>query len=271
MALPQAPTTDPREAYWLKRFTDAAQNAEAAAENAVNIYTRHGWLVRQNHIRRKVRSLLTAGAVPPGARTVDLGCGSGAYCRLLAELGLEVTGTDLCQASLDYAAAHSPPAIRYRQANGLDLPFPDGSFDLAISIGVMQHITDTPRFLREFLRILRPGGTGIIMTLNRNTVLEVVRRRLPSLWRKHALLQEEVRLRRFSCNELRRGVRAVAPAARVAFTPVFVFPRRLAVAERLLAGLGPAGAAAFPLAIDLMATVSLAGAGALGAGRCRPG
>jgi len=109
------------------------------------------------------------------------------------------------------------------------------------------------------------------MTLNRNTVLEVVRRRLPSLWRKHALLQEEIRLRRFSCNELRREVQAVAPAARVAFTPVFVFPRRLAVAERLLAGLGPAGAAAFPLAVDLMATVSLAGAGAPGAGRCRPG
>ncbi len=249
--------SDPREKYWQERFSDAARTS--ASENDVNIYTSHGWQARQKAFSRRAARLLAEGVLKAGGKAVDLGCGSGAYCRILHGLGLEVTGTDLCQASLDYAAAHSPAGIRFMHANCLELPFRDGEFDLAVSIGVIQHVTDTPRFLRECLRIIRPGGVFLLMTLNRHTVLEAARAVIPALRPRLDAGEADTVLRRFSRRELRNGFLAAAPGAQVEIAPLFVFPRAAAFLETPAACIGSAGGLTFPAAIDLFAVVRLPG------------
>jgi len=250
-------TADSREKFWQECFAAAAR--AGLPENEINSYSAHGWQARQEAFSRRLRRLLAAGDVAAGERAIDVGCGSGAYCRIMHAFGLDVTGTDLCRDSLEYATAHSPGAIRFLHANCLNLPFPDDSFGLAVSVGVLQHVSDTPGFLREHVRILRPGGVLLLMTLNRHTVLEAMRRIAPACNRRRRLAAPEVRLRRFSRRELYDGVLREAPGARMDVSPVFVFPRSMARAEGLAARLGTVANLAGPLAVDLLVTVKLPG------------
>lgn len=110
------------------------------------------------HIAGKVRQL----APEPATRILDLGCGSGALLERLAGMGYrDLTGVDI-----------SPPAsggsITYRQAD-LDcfrLDCPDGAFDLALAVEVIEHIENPGLFLAELARLLRPGGIGLFTTPN---------------------------------------------------------------------------------------------------------
>lgn len=250
-------TADPREQFWQESFAAAARSG--VSENEINKYSAHGWRARQDAFTRRLRRLLATGAVQAGEPALDVGCGSGAYCRSLHAHGLEVTGTDLCRDSLEYAAAHSPETIRFRHANCLQLPFPDHAFGLVVSVGVLQHVSDTSGFLREHLRVLRPGGVFLLMTLNRHTVLQAARGVASACRRRRGLQAPDVDLRRFSAGELCRDIRREAAAAQIEVAPVFVLPGPLALAERLLCRLGPAANLARPLAIDLFLTVRLRG------------
>lgn len=108
-----------------------------------------------------------------GRRVLDYGCGPG---NDLVALGVEspgvaLTGADLSGPSLAEAAdrlrLHGIEARLVQiAAEETRLPFDDGSFDHVRCIGVVQHTPDEVRVLREFSRILAPGGTLRIMTYN---------------------------------------------------------------------------------------------------------
>lgn len=59
------------------------------------------------------------------------------------------------------------PNVEFRQAVVPPLPFPDASFDCAVSFQVIEHIRDDAAFVREVRRVLRPGGRFIVSTPNR--------------------------------------------------------------------------------------------------------
>ncbi|MCK9579269.1 MAG: class I SAM-dependent methyltransferase [Methanoregula sp.] len=110
--------------------------------------------------------------VPVGKKSIlDLGCGPGLYCELLAEHGHAITGVDLSARSIDYAkksAAEKGLAIEYEQMNYLDLPY-EGRFDLAIMIFCDFDVlvpVDRTRLLENISRALKPGGLIIFDTLN---------------------------------------------------------------------------------------------------------
>jgi len=100
--------------------------------------------------------------VPPGARLLDVACGSGQLALIAAREGVRVTGVDIAENLIERAQARSMaenlPA-RFRVADAESLPFPDGSFDVVVSlIGAMF----APRPLlvaRELTRVCVPGGT----------------------------------------------------------------------------------------------------------------
>ncbi len=104
----------------------------------------------------------------PGMSALDWGSGNGHFSYFLLRLGLEVTAFNL--ESQECALADLLGARfgeRYRICFGADdqpvrLPFADGSFDLACSVGVLEHVREVGgselASLAELRRVLRPGG-----------------------------------------------------------------------------------------------------------------
>ncbi len=99
-------------------------------------------------------------------RIVDVGCGTGALAVEAAARSpiSEVEATDISAGMLAVAArtvaAAGPVGARVRltRAPADRLPFPDGSFDLALAAFVLQLVPSRPRALREMRRVLRRGG-----------------------------------------------------------------------------------------------------------------
>lgn len=97
---------------------------------------------------------------------LDAGCGTGVCALSLSERANKVTAVDISSGGLrvarELAQRFSRPNIDFVQANLLALPFPDESFDLVFSWGVIDHITDPYQALNELVRVLQPGGTLIL-------------------------------------------------------------------------------------------------------------
>lgn len=105
----------------------------------------------------------TLGLVP-GARVLDMGCGLGGDCRLLAtDFGARVTGIDLCADYVETGRALNERAgladrIELRTGNALAMPFGDGTFDAAVMLHVGMNIVGKDRLFAGIRRLLQPGG-----------------------------------------------------------------------------------------------------------------
>jgi len=117
---------------------------------------------------RALRRALAVAVVPPGARFLDVGCGTGRWVRRYGELGFSAVGVDATIGMLRIARAHD---TRAPLVTGLaqSLPFSDAAFDCLSDITVVQHIPYElqPMSLREMVRVLKPGGRMILMELIR--------------------------------------------------------------------------------------------------------
>jgi SAM-dependent methyltransferase len=117
---------------------------------------------------RAIRRALALGGVRPGARILDVGCGTGRWVRRYHDLGLRATGVDA-----------TPPMLRLARERGTTtpvvageaqrLPFADAQFDFVSDITVIQHIPASlqDEALGEMTRVLKPGGRLILMELIR--------------------------------------------------------------------------------------------------------
>src|SRR5271163_4568894 len=117
---------------------------------------RHWWY----RGRRTVLARALAGVEPPNpARILDAGCGSGRNMVELARLGT-VTGIELSEASV--ALARERDVGEIVAGSVLEMPFADDSFDLAVSLDVIEHLEDDLTALRELRRVLAPGGALLV-------------------------------------------------------------------------------------------------------------
>jgi SAM-dependent methyltransferase len=110
--------------------------------------------------------LLHAGTrYPPGSRVLEAGCGVGAQTVTLAanSPGARFTSVDLSAASLEQARARVRAAsldnVAFQQADVLDLPFPEESFDHVFVCFVLEHLEKPREALAALRSRLRPGGT----------------------------------------------------------------------------------------------------------------
>lgn len=101
----------------------------------------------------------------PGARVLDIGCGTGIAAGLIQKKGYAVTGIDLSLHCLGRARA-ARPGVRCACADATRLPFHDASFDGVIIFQVIEHVSDIPALLHEMVRVTSPGGRIIILSPN---------------------------------------------------------------------------------------------------------
>jgi demethylmenaquinone methyltransferase / 2-methoxy-6-polyprenyl-1,4-benzoquinol methylase len=98
----------------------------------------------------------------PGAQVLDLCCGTGdmAFALHREAADSHITGADFSHAMLVLASAKSSSdrPVKWIEADALQLPFPDQSFDLVTSAFGFRNLADYEAGLREIRRVLRPGG-----------------------------------------------------------------------------------------------------------------
>jgi ubiquinone/menaquinone biosynthesis C-methylase UbiE len=118
-------------------------------------------------------------SMQPGSSVLEIGCGIGLDSFRMASAGMEVTAVDLT--GIGVATAHARFARtgtggRFAVTDAGDLPFSDASFDYVYSFGVLHHAADTQRCVDEVHRVLKPGGSALVMLYHRRSLNELVHR-----------------------------------------------------------------------------------------------
>lgn len=140
--------------------THLSQDSDLASRRRPAIAKTVGWILGQ-----------------PGeenARILDLGCGPGLYCEMLAEKGYDVTGVDISKRSIDYAknsAREKGLDIEYINMNYLDLTFQE-EFDLVMMIFCDFDVLNPGErslLLDKIYSALKPGGIFVFDTMNDKT------------------------------------------------------------------------------------------------------
>ncbi len=113
--------------------------------------------ILESRMRPLFEAVLERVGVGPGARHLDLACGSGLASAIAAERGAQVSGIDAAEPMLAIARERTP-AGRFEVADLEALPFPDTAFDTVTSFNGVQFAADPHAALREARRVLKPSG-----------------------------------------------------------------------------------------------------------------
>jgi SAM-dependent methyltransferase len=117
---------------------------------------RHWWYRgRRRVLERAIERL----RLPDGASILDAGCGSGRNMVELARHGT-VTGVELSDTSVRLARERGVGEVV--EGSVMDMPFEEGSFDLTVSLDVIEHLQDDIGALRELRRVTKPGGALLV-------------------------------------------------------------------------------------------------------------
>lgn len=106
--------------------------------------------------------------IRPGQRLLDVGCGIGRPALRLARLlEVDVTGIAVSEWQIEQAEQSArqqdlAERVNFRYADAMALPFEDDSFDAALALEVLIHISDVGQALSEISRVVRPGGRLVV-------------------------------------------------------------------------------------------------------------
>jgi SAM-dependent methyltransferase len=129
------------ETPWTRRAADWAEVMEGKDGWGVPVY----------------RHILESVGLGEGSSVLDVGCGAGRFCRLVAERGFHVSGLDATAAFIDIARERVPSAA-FTVGTMEALPYPDESFDLVTGFNSFFIADDMAGALREAARVARPGA-----------------------------------------------------------------------------------------------------------------
>jgi len=142
---------------------------------------------------------------------LDVGCGTGATLKVLRDPG-EVVALDASAEALGYSRRRGQ--LRLVRDRGEELPVASAAVDIITALDLLEHIPDDGAALREFARVLRPGGL-LILTVPAG----------PALWSEHDEALDH--LRRYRRAQLRRlleragfAVQRLSPAIAALFPPI---------------------------------------------------
>ena len=138
-------------------YAEASQSAEA--------------LIRFQRIRDTILRIRREHGMPERALNVaDIGCGAGTQSMVWADLGHNIHGLDINQPLLELArqrARAQGHEIDFRLGSATNIPWANGSMDVCVVLELLEHVPDWENSLKEFARILSPGGILLITTTNK--------------------------------------------------------------------------------------------------------
>ena len=105
-----------------------------------------------------------------GLAIADIGCGGGLICEPLARLGATVTGIDAAPEALAVARAHAEGAglaIEYLESTAEAVAASGRRFDAVMALEIVEHVADRTAFVADCCRLVKPGGSLVMSTLNR--------------------------------------------------------------------------------------------------------
>jgi SAM-dependent methyltransferase len=120
------------------------------------------WYFRSLHAH--VVRLLAQAGVKPDAAVLDAGCGTGGMILRLREQqrGWKWSGIDFMPIACELARQRCGAGTDIREASVTALPFADASFDAVVSADVICQVDDADVAVKEFFRVLKPGGVVVI-------------------------------------------------------------------------------------------------------------
>jgi 2-polyprenyl-3-methyl-5-hydroxy-6-metoxy-1,4-benzoquinol methylase len=127
--------------------------------------------IMPEHFERRREFLLAA--LSPGARVLDVGCGSGWFCEALAGAGFQTVGVDVAGEAIRRARVRCPELEFQLVGEGAELPFAPGSFDAAWLGEVLEHVQDGLGLLAGVERTLVGGGQLIASTPDHGRALRL--------------------------------------------------------------------------------------------------
>jgi 2-polyprenyl-3-methyl-5-hydroxy-6-metoxy-1,4-benzoquinol methylase len=155
---------DGEEKVWEDYF-DRLGGKKGDRENANSYFSRGNFRFIRKHLLR------LAGEVR-GLPVLDVGCGTGHFSQTLAKEN-SLVGVDI---SLAMAGCALKKGLAVAQSSGKKLPFAAGSFALVIANNVIQSFKDGRPFIRELVRVTKPGGRILLSATNgQNIILKVIR------------------------------------------------------------------------------------------------
>src|SRR5262252_603561 len=111
-------------------------------------------------------------AAARGLKVLEIGCGVGTDGAQFARAGADYTGIELTEAAVELARAGFALANltgRFLVSDAENLNFPDSSFDLVYSHGVLHHTPDIRAAINEIHRVLKPEGRAVVMLYHRGS------------------------------------------------------------------------------------------------------
>jgi ubiquinone/menaquinone biosynthesis C-methylase UbiE len=127
------------------------------------------WIMNMSHSRLTDWGLKHV-QIEEGFTILDVGCGGGRTIEKLAALATKgvVYGVDYAKGSVAASRARNAALIQagrveIRQASVSQLPFPENQFDLVTAVETQYYWADLVKDMREILRVLKPGGTLLVI------------------------------------------------------------------------------------------------------------
>ena len=125
-----------------------------------------------------------AALVPPAGDVLEVAPGPGFLSIELARRGLHVRAVDISKTFVEIVqrnAAADNVTVAVQQGNASALPFPDACVDFVVCRAAFKNFTEPVKAMSEMRRVLRPGGTALLIDMRRDVALADIKRYVDNL------------------------------------------------------------------------------------------
>ncbi len=139
------------------------QNKDQELEHARKIlhhpefYWNEGTEAGKRGSLRRAEWVIRSAGIGPGARVLEVGCGTGFFSEVFKKTGAELYSIDISPELLQKARERCPSGVNFLECDIENLPFRDRFFDAAVGIRVLHHL-DMDASFREIGRVLKSAG-----------------------------------------------------------------------------------------------------------------